>query len=104
MSVYVGSRTNEFGIRLALGAQPVKLLQSILGEGLLLTAIGIVVGIAGSLFLTRAITSLLYEVSATDPFVFTTIPLLLVVVSLVACFAPARRAAKVDPIVALRYE
>ena len=104
MSVYVGSRTKEFGIRLALGAQPGALRRAVLRQGMWLTAAGVVVGIAGALALTRTIKSLLFEVSATDPVVFTAIPLLLVVVSLVACYTPARRATKVDPLVALRYE
>jgi len=104
MSLYVSSRTKEFGIRLALGAQPGKLRLSVLGQAMLLTAIGVVVGIAGALVLTRTIRSLLFEVSATDPLVFTVIPLLLVLVSLLACYTPARRATKVDPLIALRYE
>ena len=102
MSLYVGSRTKEFGIRLALGAQPGALRRSVLRQGLLLTAAGVVVGLAGALALTRTIRSLLFEVSATDPLVFTVIPALLVVVSLVACYTPARRATKVDPLVALK--
>ena len=102
MSLYVGSRTKEFGIRLALGAQPGALRRSVLRQGLWLTAAGVVVGLAGALALTRTIRSLLFEVSATDPFVFTTIPVLLVIVSLVACYTPARRATKVDPLVALK--
>jgi putative ABC transport system permease protein len=104
MSLYVSSRTKEFGIRLALGAQPARLRLSVLGQAMLLTAAGVVVGIAGALALTRTISSLLFEVSARDPLVFTLIPLLLVIVSLVACYLPARRATKVDPLVALRYE
>jgi putative ABC transport system permease protein len=104
MSVYVGSRTKEFGIRLALGAQPNTLLLSVLRQGLLLTITGVVVGIAGALALTRTIKSLLFEVSTTDPIVFAGIPLLLVIVALVACYVPARRSARVDPLVALRYE
>jgi putative ABC transport system permease protein len=104
MSLYVNSRTKEFGIRLALGAQPARLRLSVLGQAMLLTAAGVAVGIAGALALTRTISSLLFEVSARDPFVFTLIPLLLVVVSLVACYLPARRATKVDPLIALRYE
>ena len=104
MSVYVGSRTKEFGIRLALGAQPGALRRAVLHQGLWLTAAGVVVGIAGALMLTRTIKSLLFEVSATDPVVFTAIPALLVLVSLVACYTPARRATKVDPLVALRDE
>jgi putative ABC transport system permease protein len=104
MSLYVSSRTKEFGIRLALGAQPARLRLSVLGQAMLLTAIGVVVGIAGALVLTRTIRSLLFEVSATDPLVFTVIPLLLVLVSLLACYTPARRATKVNPLTALRYE
>jgi ABC-type antimicrobial peptide transport system permease subunit len=104
MSVYVGSRTKEFGIRLALGAQPGALRRSVMRQGMLLTAAGVFVGVAGALALTQTIKSLLYEVSATDPLVFTAIPLLLVLVSLIACYTPARRATKVDPLVALRDE
>ena len=83
MSVYVGSRTKEFGIRLALGAQPGALRRAVMRQGMLLTAAGVVVGVAGALALTRTIKSLLFEVSATDPIVFTAIPLLLVFVSLI---------------------
>jgi putative ABC transport system permease protein len=104
MSLYVGSRTKEFGIKLALGAQPQMLRRAVLGQGMLLTAAGVLFGIAGAFALTRTIKSLLFEVSTTDPLVFTAIPLLLVIVSLVACYTPARRATKVDPLIALRNE
>jgi putative ABC transport system permease protein len=104
MSVYVGSRTKEFGIKLALGAQPSTLRRAVMRQGLWLTAAGVLVGVVGALALTRTIKSLLFEVSATDPVVFTSIPLLLVVVSLLACYTPARRATKVDPLIALRDE
>jgi putative ABC transport system permease protein len=104
MSVYVGSRTKEFGIRLALGAQPGALRRAVMRQGLRLTGVGVVVGVAGALALTRTIKSLLFEVSATDPVVFIAIPVLLVMVSLLACYTPARRATKVDPLVALRDE
>ena len=104
MSVYVGSRTKEFGIRLALGAQPGALRRAVMRQGLWLTGVGVGGGIAGALALTRTIKSLLFEVSVTDPVVFTAIPVLLVMVSLLACYTPARRATKVDPLVALRDE
>ncbi len=104
MSVYVGSRTKEFGIRLALGAQPSRLLWFVLRQGLLLTAAGVVVGIAGALALTQTIKSLLFEVSATDPMIFVGIPLLLALVTLAACYVPARRSARVNPMTALRHE
>jgi predicted permease len=104
MSLYVGSRTKEFGIKLALGAQPGALRRAVMRQGLLLTGAGVLVGIAGALALTRTIKSLLFEVSATDPLVFTAVPLLLVVVSLIACYTPARRATQVDPLIALRSE
>jgi putative ABC transport system permease protein len=104
MSLYVGSRRNEFGIRLALGAQPVVLLRSVLREGLVLIAAGVGVGLAGALALTRTMTSLLFEVSPTDPGVFAAVSVVLIVVALSACFVPARRASRVDPITALRCE
>jgi predicted permease len=104
MSVYVGSRAKEFGIRLALGAQPKHLLWSVLRHGLLLTGAGVAVGVAGALALTQTIKSLLFEVSATDPFIFAGIPVLLVIVALAACYVPARRSGRVDPLVVLRYE
>jgi putative ABC transport system permease protein len=104
MSVYVGSRTKEFGIKLALGAQPRTVRLAVLRQGLLLTAGGVVVGVAGAFALTRTIKTLLFEVSTTDPIVFSAIPLLLVIVSLLACYTPARRATKVDPLEALKEE
>ena len=104
MSVYVGSRTKEFGIKLALGAQPGALRRAVMRQGLWLTGAGVLVGIGGALALTRTIRSLLFEVSATDPIVFSVVPALLVIVSLVACYTPARRATKVDPLIALRNE
>ena len=104
MSVYVGGRTKEFGIKLALGAQPGALRRAVIRQGLWLTGAGVLVGVAGALALTRTIKSLLFEVSATDPVVFTAIPVLLVLVALLACYIPARRATKVDPLIALRYE
>jgi putative ABC transport system permease protein len=76
----------------------------VIRQGLWLTAAGVVVGVAGALALTQTIKSLLFEVSATDPMVFTAIPVLLVIVSVIACYTPARRATKVDPLVALRDE
>jgi len=80
------------------------LRRTVFRQGLLLTAAGVVVGVGGAFALTRTIKSLLFEVSTTDPWVFTSIPALLVVVSLFACYTPARRATKVDPLVALRDE
>ena len=104
MSLYVSNRINEFGIRLALGARPVVLLRSVLRQGFTLTLAGIVAGSAIAVVLTRTLATLLYEVSATDPATFIAVPLVLVVVALLACYIPARRATRVDPLVALRYE
>jgi putative ABC transport system permease protein len=104
MSLYVGSRKTEFGIRLALGASPPVLLRSVLGEGMLLIGSGVGVGLVGALLLTRTIASLLFQVSPTDPLIFTGVAALLVSVALAACFVPARRASRVDPMTALRCE
>ena len=104
MNYSVTLRTRELGIRMALGAQPGRVLMLILRQGLLLTLIGIGIGLAGALALTRVISGLLFGVDATDPATFAAIVLLLAAVSLVACYIPARRATKVDPLIALRYE
>jgi putative ABC transport system permease protein len=104
MSLYVNNRTNEFGIRLALGAQPTDLLRSVLRQGLALAMSGVAAGTVAAMILTRTLASLLYEVSATDPAVFFFVPLLLVAVALLACSIPARRATRVDPMIALRHE
>jgi len=104
MSGYVSNRNNEFGIRLALGAQPGDLLRSVLLQGFRLAGTGVVIGIVGALALTRLMTSLLFEVSAIDPIIFTTVALMLIAVALAACYAPARRAMRVDPILAMRRE
>lgn len=102
MSYAVSRRTREIGIRLALGAQPRNVLVQVVREGMKLAALGLALGAAVSLVLGRAVASLLFGVTATDPVTFAAVSLLLASVALVACYVPARRAAKVDPMIALR--
>ncbi|HJX91469.1 MAG TPA: ABC transporter permease [Pyrinomonadaceae bacterium] len=105
MSWIVGRRTREVGIRMALGAQRKDILKLVLTHGFVLSVAGVGLGVLIALVATRLIdTQQLYEVSATDPFIFVAISVLLIFVSLLACYLPARRATKVDPLVALRYE
>ena len=104
MNYSVTLRTREIGLRMALGAQPGRVLMLILRQGLLLTLVGIGIGLAGALALTRLMSSMLFGVDATDPATFAAIVALLALVSLVACYIPARRATRVDPLIALRYE
>src|SRR6185436_3070937 len=101
---YVTQRTQEIGIRIALGAQVGDVMNLVLRSGMVLAIAGIALGIAGALALTRLMTSLLFAVKPTDAATFVTVSLCLLVTALFACYLPARRATKVDPLVALRYE
>jgi len=104
VSYVVGQRTHEIGVRMALGAQRTDVLRLILGGGARLVLTGIVIGVFGAIALTRVMAAQLFMVSASDPLTFVAVSLLLVFVALMACYVPARRAANVDPTVALRYE
>jgi putative ABC transport system permease protein len=104
ISYLVNQRTQEIGIRMALGAQMRHIMQLILKHGVVLVALGVVIGLVAAVVLTRLMSHLLYGVTATDPVTFAAIGLLLTVVALVACYLPARRAAQVDPVIALRSE
>ncbi|HEV8367582.1 MAG TPA: ABC transporter permease [Pyrinomonadaceae bacterium] len=104
MAYSVAQRTQEIGVRMALGAQPLHVLRLVFGQSLFMLVIGTAIGLGGAFALTRLMRTLLFEVTATDPLTYVSVVGLLTVVALVACYIPARRAAKVDPLIALRYE
>ena len=104
LSFFVAQHTQEIGVRLALGAQPRTILALVLGKGMRLALVGLALGLVGALLLTRLIESQLFGVSASDPLTYAGLALLLAAVALLACYLPARKAMKVDPMVALRYE
>ncbi len=104
ISFVTAQRTREIGLRMALGAQPINILQSVLGHGLRLTFAGLVIGLAAALAFTRVLRRFLYEVSPSDPLTYAAVAALMLAVALLACYVPARRAMRVDPVIALRCE
>jgi putative ABC transport system permease protein len=104
MAYAVAQRTSELGLRIALGARPGNIMGLVMGQGMKLAALGVLFGVVGAVGLTRWLASLLYGVSATDPLTFVVTAVLPMVVAVLACWIPARRATKVDPLVALKYE
>ena len=104
MSYAVTQRTHEIGIRMAIGAQPRDVFKMILGQGMMLTIIGMAAGLAGAFALTRLMATMLFTVKPTDPVTFSSVAVLLLLIALLACYIPGRRATKVDPVNSLRYE
>jgi putative ABC transport system permease protein len=104
MSYSVAQRTHEIGVRMALGAGRLDVLKLVIRQGMGLVAVGVGCGLLGSVALTRVMSSVLFEVTPKDPLTFTVVALFLALVALIACYIPAKRATKVDPLVALRYE
>ena len=104
MAHTVAQRTHEIGIRMALGAAPAGVMRLVVAQGLKLTFIGIALGVLAALGVTGLLASMLYQVTARDPLTFVAVPLFFVLVAIAACYIPARRAMKVDPMIALRYE
>jgi putative ABC transport system permease protein len=104
MAYVVAARTNEIGVRMALGAQPRDVLRLVIGHAMKLALNGVVLGLGGAVWLTRWLQTLLFEVSATDPLTFAGGTMALLLAALLACWIPARRATKVDPLIALRYD
>jgi putative ABC transport system permease protein len=102
MSYGVAKRTQELGVRMALGARRTQVVGMVLRQGMRTTAIAIVIGLAASFAATRVLEAELFGVSATDPLTFAVVPLALILIALAACYVPARRASRVDPVVALR--
>jgi putative ABC transport system permease protein len=104
LATSVSRRTQEIGVRMALGAQRGEILRMVVRQGMLLALIGLAIGVPSALVLTRLLTSLLFQITPADPLTFAGVAALLVAVALAACYIPARRATRVDPMVALRYE
>jgi putative ABC transport system permease protein len=104
MALAVGQRRHEIGVRMAIGARPGEILRMILGQGMALALVGVAFGLLGALALTRLLQRLLFEVGPTDPITFVGVAIVISAATLIACYVPARRAARVDPIIALRVE
>jgi ABC-type antimicrobial peptide transport system permease subunit len=104
MTHLVSQRIHEIGIRMALGASSVQVMRMVIGSGLQVAVVGIAVGMLMALGATRSLTTLLYQVAPNDPLTFVAVPILFVAAAMAACYLPARRGMRVDPLVALRYE